>query len=173
MVKAREPGLKTAQGRAKWVGTWESGLGYRGPRPAWRPSSPSREAHTLQMPLLCLLLRVSHLYLSVPSMWNSPVILDRISFCQIRQHLTLLILYFFGPCSMWNLNSLCVHLLSQVRLFVTPWTEDARFPYLLEFAQTMYIESLMLSDHLIFSHPFFLLLDQGSNLDPYFGSSES
>ena len=77
-----------------------------------------------------------------------------------------------GPRSMWNLNSLCVQLLSQVRLFVTPWTEDARLFYLLEFAQTMSIESLMLSDHLILSRPFFLLPDQGSNLDPCFGSSD-
>ena len=116
---------------------------------------------------------VSCTYLSVPSVGNSPVILDGIAFCQIRQHLTLSVLYFFGPRSMWNLNSLCVQLLSQVRLFVTPWTEDARLFYLLEFAQTMSIESLMLSDHLILSRPFFLLPDQGSNLDPCFGSSES
>ena len=74
---------------------------------------------------------------------------------------------------MWSLNALCVQLLRQVRLFVTAWTEDARLPYLLEFAQTMSIELLMLSDHLILSCPLFLLPDQGSNLDPCFGSSES
>lgn len=96
MVTAGVLGLKKAQSRVK---RWDLGVGVGaqgGPRPALRPSSPSREAPTLQTPHLCLLLRLCS-YLSGPRVYNSPVIPDKISFCQICQHLTLSVLYFFGP----------------------------------------------------------------------------
>ena len=48
---------------------------------------------------------------------------------------------------------------SHVRLFVTPWTaaRQASFLHFLpEFAQLMYIESVMPSNHLILCHPLLL-----------------
>ena len=51
-------------------------------------------------------------------------------------------------------------LLSHIQLFVTPWTTPFQVPlsyYLLEFAQIHVIESVILSIHLIFCHPLFLL----------------
>ena len=102
MVTAGVLGLKKAQSRVK---RWDLGVGVGaqgGPRPALRPSSPSREAPTLQTPHLCLLLRLCS-YLSGARVYNSPVIPDKISFCQTCQHLTLSVLYFFGPRSMWSL----------------------------------------------------------------------
>lgn len=152
----------TQQGQA-----WDLGKGWGPGDPAPSPETPSasREAATLQTPTaLCLAL---HLSLS-SQRGNSPVILDGIAFCQIRWHLTHGSLFFLTT-HMWNLNS---HVFScSVRSdLVTPWTEDARLFYLLEFAQTMSIESLMPSHHFypLSSPPLFLLPDQGSNLDPCF-----
>lgn len=162
MVKARVPGLKVQHTAGSSIGTWElGGGGPRGPPPV-APETPSasREAATLQTPHLCLLLSLLHLSLSSQrGEFSSHPGRNRILPNTPASDIV-------GPCSMWNLNSCVFSCSVRSDSFVTPWTEDARLLYLLEFAQTMSIELLMLSDHLILSSPLFLLPDQGSNLDP-------